>query len=85
MRRARLPALRLLFSNPTIRDGVAPSGDPDTYRTFFHDSSVGIRLQKTKYPQERKDRVRADMTWYTRAFFYNPRSISIMEDDGVAY
>ena len=72
--------------DPVARvDYVAPSGDPDTYRTFFHDSSVGIRLQKTKYPQERKDRVRADMTWYTRAFFYNPRSISIMEDDGVAY
>ena len=72
--------------DPVARvDYVAPSGDPDTYRTFFHDSSVGIRLQKTKYPQERKDRVRADMTWYGRAYLFNPQLISIMDDDEVAY
>ena len=49
------------------------SGDPDTYRTFLDDSSVAIHLQTTKDPQERKDRVRADMTWYARAPSYSTR------------
>ncbi len=64
---------------------VAQNGDPDTYRTFLDDSSVGIHLQTTKDPQERRDRVYRDMTWYGRAYLFNPASISIMEDDEVAY
>ena len=64
---------------------VDRSGDPNTYQTFFDDSSVAVHLQKTKDPQERKDRVYADMTWYSRALLLNPKLISIMEDDEVAY
>mgnify|MGYP001429448722 CR=1 FL=1 len=64
---------------------VARNGDPDTYQTLLDKSSVGIDLRVTKDPQERKDRVRADMTWYGRAYLFNPQLISIMDDDEVAY
>jgi len=65
-------------------DYVDPSGDPDTYQTFFDESSVGIFLG-TKDPQERRDRVVRDMAWYARALLLDPKSISIREDDEVAY
>ena len=64
---------------------VNRSGDPDTYWTFFDDSSVGIHPQWTKDPQERKDRVHADMTWYARAYLFNPKSICIMENDDLPH
>ena len=64
-------------------DYVAPNGDPDTYRTFFDKYSVGIDLRVTKDPLVRMGRVFTDMTWYARAFLFNPKLISIMEDGDV--
>ena len=64
---------------------VARNGDPDTYQTLLDKYSVGIDLRVTKDPLVRRRRVLRDMTWYSRAFLLNPKLISIMEDDGVAY